>query len=119
MHDFKINKEKKFFIAEMRGRVDLNEGSNIINEFQAMIQTFNVNEYTFILSGKTMSPSSLFVLPMIRKFIKMCYDTPFKKFFFIGDETQNAYAQNLVKSNNSQQKDITITTSMDEAMKLL
>lgn len=119
MHEFKINKEKKLFIADMKARIDMNEATKIISEYQEMIKTFNVNEYTFILSGRTVVPSSLFVLPMIQKFVRLCYDTNFKKFFFIGDETQNTYARNLVKNTNNLGKDITIATSMDQVMKFL
>ncbi len=119
MHEFKNISDDKVLIAEIKGKVDLNEGAKIISEFQSIIREIDTNQYTFILCGKTVVPASLFIIPMIQKFIKLCYSTPFKRFFFIGDEAQNSYARNLIKSNNSQNKDIKILSSMEEAMQLI
>lgn len=119
MYKCKILAPNKILLIEVSGTITGIEGDNIVNEYRRTIQGINTKDYSLILEGKDAVASSFLVLPLIQKFITLCYNTPFKKFIFIGNDLQNSYASNLISSNNTLNKNIQLANNVDEALNML
>ncbi|MFZ5353544.1 MAG: hypothetical protein ACOZCL_12600 [Bacillota bacterium] len=117
MYDFKLIPNKRIFQVEVSGTIDIIEGSKIIEELRSRLKSINASEYVLVLDGRTVKPASILVIPSIHSFINTCYNAPFKKFIFIGDDNLNTYAASMIKSYNHADKKIILVKSTEEAMK--
>ncbi|MCH4887543.1 hypothetical protein EZV73_08165 [Acidaminobacter sp. JC074] len=93
MNNIELDKDKKHVIIKGSGMYNEDELSTFINEYKSKMASIDTSQYSLILDTKSLKTSHQDKLPMMKKIMKMYFETPFLKRYYIKPDSRIASNQ--------------------------